>query len=524
MRDILKTLVIKYQGRVTSVVNRNFKLLKWVEENSDKNCVTLRQKIYTSLYQTSILCPCGSGKLRQVKANFAGLAWCGTNGKCSCATEEISKKSMATCKERYGVENVFQNEQIKQRSRKTMLTKYGNISPVKVPILRAKINATMIKKFGVPWAMMANKVKHKSKNSHLKNWGSCYAQSHFTEKTLTILYNPELLKKEILANGFKQTAINLNCHISYLHRLDRDYVLGLSNINTSSYEKDISLFLQSYDINHMTSNKDILKGKELDIYIPSHKLAIEFDGLYWHSELKDKNNYYHKDKTIKCQENNIQLIHIFEDEWITKENICKSIIKGNLGLIINKIGARNCTIEEISSEKSKQFLTANHLQGYTAASINIALLYKNEIVQLMTFKRPRYNKNIQWELIRLATKIDTVIAGGINKIWSYFLNTYNPSSVVSYCDKRWFTGKIYEHLGFKLLVQGKPTYWYTDCKIRWHRSRFTKKKAVKAALLLSSDWNETELNILTEKNITEDILGLTRIWDCGQDTWIWNKI
>ena len=143
----------------------------------------------------------------------------------------------------------------------------------------------------------------------------------------------------------------------------------------------------------------------------------------------------------------------------------------------------------------------------------------------MTFGRPRYNRTVQWELLRLATRSNTQIIGGTQKLWKYFLNKYQPNTVISYCDKRWFTGKIYEILGFVKRTDGKPTYWYTDYVNRYHRSRYTKKLSVKAAMNHpGNQLSESELMLLTENQITKGILGLDRIWDCGQDSWVWKKL
>lgn len=100
----------------------------------------------------------------------------------------------------------------------------------------------------------------------------------------------------------------------------------------------------------------------------------------------------------------------------------------------------------------------------------------------MTFKRARYNKSVEWENIRCCNKMGISIIGGIQKLWKYFLKTYDPQSVISYCDKRWFTGESYKKLGFVLDHTNPPQYSYTNYKNRWHRSSFTKAKCIKKAL------------------------------------------
>ena len=191
---------------------------------------------------------------------------------------------------------------------------------------------------------------------------------------------------------------------------------------------------------------------------------------------------------------------------------------GYLGLNNKKIHARKCTIQELTNNEMKLFLNENHLQGYIPASVNIALIYNNEIVSALTFVKARYNKKIQWELLRLATKINTNISGGIQRLWKHFISTYHPTSIVSYCDLRWFTGKIYSKLGFLKKNTSKPSYWYTNYKIRYHRSAFTKQKCLRLAKAKNP---QLDLIGLTEKKLTRDFLDLHRIWDCGQITWIW---
>jgi len=299
--------------------------------------------------------------------------------------------------------------------------------------------------------------------------------------------------------------------------------LNILHQNFSSAEIEITNWIRSMGLS-ISKDTKICDGKELDILIQSHTLAIEFDGLYWHSERQGKNKNYHLYKTQKCSEQNIQLIHIFEDEWENHQDICKSIIAGYLNQSSVIIPARKCKIVEADSKHIRHFLSNNHLQGPSNSSINLALEYNGEIVMAMTFGKPRYNSIVEWELHRLATKCNTKIIGGANRLWNYFLQNNKPSSVVSYCDRRWFTGTIYKKLNFICKKIGQPTYWYTDYINRFHRSRFTKKNAIKLALLNENNKHSFEqLNQLTEQQIAKDILGLDWIWDCGQDTWIWTK-
>lgn len=130
-----------------------------------------------------------------------------------------------------------------------------------------------------------------------------------------------------------------------------------------------------------------------------------------------------------------------------------------------KIGARKCDVVEISNEEATTFLIQYHRQKAVSAVYNIGLKYNNELIGLMTFGYPRYNLKYQWELLRLCFKSDCRISGGTQKLFQYFIDTYNPHSIVSYCDYNYFTGDIYDKLGFtKIRVSKGSKIWYKDDK------------------------------------------------------------
>ncbi len=240
--------------------------------------------------------------------------------------------------------------------------------------------------------------------------------------------------------------------------------------------------------------------------IPEYNLAIEFNGLYWHSEIyKDKN--YHLNKTQQCEAKKIKLIHIFEDEWLFKKDIVKSRLINILGLTPNKIYARKTIIKEISPKESKEFLDFNHIQGNVNAKIKLGLYYDNELVSIMTFGKGRIimggNSN-QYELLRFCNKLNTTVIGGADKLLKYFIKTYQPKEIISYADRRWSQGDLYEKLGFNFIHNSKPNYFYINQNIREYRFKYRKNILVKEGY----DINKTERDIMLERKIY-------RIYDCG---------
>jgi len=488
LETINNLLKEKPKHAIKMIFNRQ-DLATWVENHCDPNCITNASKVYTAITGEKILCSCGSNKLRTLISIRDGFSFCGRAGVCSSAREAVSKncslayknwdketakeKRRITNKELYGVENI------------------GQISIAKIAHLNTYQNRDRV-------------------------------QEILSQMQTTCLSDKDKFTEMLLQLGRSKMAEKLGVAVTTISRHHNQFGLNIISQFTSTYEFEINDWLRRIGI-ESKKDKTICKPKELDFYIPSHNLAIEFDGLYWHSEAQGKDRNYHINKTKQCREQGIQLIHIFEDEWLNKKAVCKSIISGLLNQTKITIPARKCAIKEVSNREIRSFLDNNHLQSYCNSSKNMVLIYENEIVMAMTFGKPRYNKQIEWELLRLATKIDAHIIGGAQKLWNHFQKTEVPTSVVSYCDRRWFTGKIYEILGFTKKEEAKSTYWYTDYEQRFHRSKFTKKNCVKTAMFLDPALLVEDVSELTENQITKDILGLDRVWDCGQDSWIWEK-
>ena len=272
-----------------------------------------------------------------------------------------------------------------------------------------------------------------------------------------------------------------------------------NNLTSSNKELDLANFIKQYAYIE-TKNRIILNGKELDIYIPALNLAFEFDGTYWHNELfKDKN--YHLNKTEECLKNNIQLIHIFEDEWDFKNAIVKSRILGLLNKN-TKIFARKTICKEISYNESKNFLNENHIQGNCISKYRYGLFFNDELVSVMTFGKSRYSN--EFELLRFCNKLNTNVIGGASKLFKHFLNDHNEiNEIVSYADRRWSKGNVYNKLNFNLISISKPSYFYVINKMRYNRINFQKHKII----------NNTNKNLSEHDIMFND--KIYRIYDCG---------
>jgi hypothetical protein len=279
-------------------------------------------------------------------------------------------------------------------------------------------------------------------------------------------------------------------------------------------ESEIYEFLQSINITDIiTNDRSVISPKEIDFYIPSKNIAIECNGVYWHSELY-KNKNYHLDKTLNLKNKGIRTIHIFDDEWNLQRNIIQSKLKQILNCNLNqKIYARKCKIKQISSKMCSVFLKENHIQGNDNSNIKLGAFYEDTLVSAMTFCKPRIslgyknkNQNGIFELSRFCSNINMNVIGCAGKLLKYFITNYHPKSIITYADLRFtdFEKNIYTTLNFEKISKTEPNYFWCKSGKRHHRFNFTKYKLVKEG----NDPKMTEIQIMHSNKYY-------RIWDCG---------
>ena len=281
---------------------------------------------------------------------------------------------------------------------------------------------------------------------------------------------------------------------------------------------EIKEFIRSfYDGEIKLNVRNLIGSLEVDLYIPEYNFAIEYNGVYSHlyrpdeiSFSKRKDATYHVTKTNLCEEKSIFLLQIFSSSWNDKKEIWKSVIKNKLNNTQEKIYARKCLIKEVSSYDKNIFLENNHLQGKEKSTFKYGLYHNDELVSLITFGKSRYNKNYDWELIRFCNKLNTNVVGGFSKLLNHFRKLHS-GSIISYADRTYSDGNLYEKNNFKLVKTNKPNYYYVkkNSEILIHRSNFVKSKILK--VLNEPSW--TEEQIMFE-------LGYSKIFDCGTKAYI----
>lgn len=438
---------------------------------------------------------------------------------CRCSSKELLEKSRKTKLEKYG-DPYYVN---KEKANKTMVAKYGKIF-------------TNREKFKETWSK-------KSKDEHVlahelskKTRFERYGNENYVNKDMISQRRNEKYINHIIVKfkEFDITYINYkNYNVEFLcnkcankHELNTKFISSRVkyditpcitcqpiNDHVSSGERDVHDFIKSiYNKEIIPNNRE--HGFEIDIYLPELKLGIEFNGDYWHSA-EIKSRMYHYDKANKCDILGIRLIQIFEHEWLLNRELVKSKLRNIISKDTKRLFARKCDVIVINdTDIQRAFLDNNHLQGYCRSKIAIGLAHQNEIVALMCFDRPRVAKKYEWELVRYATNKDLSVVGGGSKLLSYFIKNYNPISIISYADRFWSSGNLYEKIGFIKDGVSLPSYFYLDkvTRAKFHRFSLNKDKLKRMGVLKDTETEDDAITALKK---------YFKIYDCGKIRYVW---
>ena len=396
------------------------------------------------------------------------------------------KKQKQTKKKKYNDEN-YNN---RKKSKETCSLKYGVDNPRKCANYIDKRNKHDLEKYGVPYFTnrekatntMLTKIDSQGLNGYQQNANKI--KKHFLN---TIGVSQHMLmhlnhKEDINDYSFRKLFISggkfdvdkccdyFNAQRSWVYAKKKEFnILEPTKQKQELLQFEIYKFLRDiYNDIILFNSRQIISPLELDIYIPKKKLAIEFNGIYWHSINIGMDKNYHQNKSKMCKEKGIRLIHIYEDEWNDehKREIIKDIVKHalNIPVLENKIFARKCIIKEIQNDEYNAFCNKYHIQGTKQAQIKLGLFYNNKLVQIASFNKSRYDKRYEWEWIRGCPASNNNVIGGTSKLFKYFVRKYSPKSVLCYADFNKFDGKGYKECGFNFDTITIPDKFYFDIK------------------------------------------------------------
>ncbi len=481
--------------------------------------------------------------------------------ECAAANPERKKKIQQTTFNHFGSTNYFTSLEGKTK-RDNWLKKNGVINAFQLESVKQKSNASRKKHFGYEYTMQSPEKRALAKENYKKKTGYDHqfcdpnviakVAAKRQEKIVLGIDEKAVFKQNWRKKRYNQL-VNFGSEVIPMFSFDEyknctritqyttpfkwhcnkcgsDFV-GLLDPNlmarehllarckkchpvlcgTSRPELEMIDFIKMVCKDEIVLNNDrkLIYPLEIDCYIPSKKLAFEFDGMFYHSEIGGrKSKFYHLAKTELCAKIGVKLIHIFEDEWNCKKGIVKSRICNLLGKHEVTLFARKCTVQRVQDKVSRNFLTNNHLQGSIRSKVSYGLFYNGDLISLMTFGRNRFSSKQQWELLRFCNKLGYHIPGAASRLLKHFISDFKPISIVSYADRRWSSGKLYEALGFTLDHFSEPNYWYLAPKTLFRSSRMQFQKSKLSSLLQTFDIELTEIENMRAN-------GYDRIFDCG---------
>ena len=426
--------------------------------------------------------------------------------------EDIKERKKNKSLEKYGVENISQADEVKEKKKQKSLEKFGTEYVLQAPEVREKGKRKNLEKYNVEYDFQAEEVKKKIKEKCLKEYGV-----EWPSQTLKSIENKKktsmerygvpysIMSSEVIEKSKKTNLKNYG--VEYFCQHER-----CIKANHSRISKINKKFQKLLERNNVVSDLEyIIENVGYDLKV-ENKL-IELNPCFTHNVTRGPSFSgkarepisvnYHLNKTLFAKEHGYNCIHVFD--WDDKSKI--------IGMLINKneVQADKCNIKEIDKDEAVNFLNNFHVQGSTEQlEYAYGLFYEDKLVEVMTFGKPRYNKNYEYELLRLCTETGLTVIGGANKLLSYFEEQVKPKSIISYCDLSKFNGEVYEKLGFKLKDQSEPAkHWYNP----------KTKRHITDNLLRQRGFDQLHKANFGKGTSNEELMkehGYVEIYDCGQ--------
>lgn len=300
------------------------------------------------------------------------------------------------------------------------------------------------------------------------------------------------------------------------------------NHMASKGEAQVFRFLQTFT-DAVQRDRTILKPRELDIYLPEHKLALEYCGEFWHSfgdaASEKAGRRKHAEKYLACKEQGIRLITMWESEWLEHNYAVRRLLRNALGKSKGKLMARKCKLEKVTSAQARAFYDRYHPQGGAGSGEHYALLWKGKIVACMRFVHGANDRgagagNRVWTLGRYATRV--TVAGAASRLFKAFVADMKPPVVKSFSDNRFFDGGMYETLGFALEADVAPDYSVWSPKLGIRPKSHYQRRLLPARLQEHGvdEAFDPATDSRTEAEMTY-LMGARRLYDCGKKRWVW---
>lgn len=447
----------------------------------------------------------------------------------------VPEKIKETSNRRYGKESYFQTEEFKEISKASNVASHGYEYPSQNPEIRQKAINTWMQNHGVdnPWksravieSMAIERFEKEAKTNPNEIARRFYRNIIDHGDVAALAFELD----QMIEDGIENSLIGVSNHtgipLSHINNIlvKHPELRSKINFNTrwSSYpERDLISIFENLGVNVIKNDRKLVYPKEIDCYFPDQKVAVEINGVYYHSEYRGgKDSKYHVSKTDICNQQGIRLFHFTDIQLEEKKQIIISMLKNAIGLTENKIFARKTDLKILAGNDCITFFNENHIDGNAKCDFAIGLYLDNELVMCMSIDRPRlgHDQDHDFEIVRLASKLDTNVIGGFEKIWNHFIKEYDPKTVMSYQDRRYggTQSKAYSSV-MKMIRKSDPAWEGINIKTGEikHRLWFTTNRLKE----MFPDSYDEQLTI--KENMINH--GYDRIWNCGQYVWSYIK-
>lgn len=326
------------QRRSIKYISKNFpEFYEYLQANFPGD-ISFAEKLYWWEHKIIAHPACSScGKQLKFKDGFDGYGkYC-----CSkCANSNINKKLQCknTCISKYGVENPSNSDKIKvkistqlkgrplNKTRHTLIKKYGVENPSQLIDHQQKCIATNLKRYGVEWYAKTSEYKQSNTqraNVYIKNKYPNVIDIRFIDG-----------KRVAICKCTDQCSRPCRLRQFYIpiRRLSRSQKCPKKTRSKfTSIEIFVHDILRELGVEFITNTRKIITPKELDVYLPDYKLAIEVNGTYFHST-KFRGKRFHQTKFNLCEAQNIRLLTIWSDDIMRDPGLVKEKIKYCLNL------------------------------------------------------------------------------------------------------------------------------------------------------------------------------------------------
>jgi len=367
---------------------------------------------------------------------------------------EFQKKFVKTNLERFGFENPNQSHVIRQKTIQTNLEKYGIEHTFQAEPVKELIKQTNLERYGVEYPQQSKEVNDKSRKTRFKLFLKMLSEKEWFKEYKPLFTADEYkgVKKNYYKFKHRRCGFRFHCRIEN-GRFPKCPKCYPKNVSTA--EREIQKFIQQYANNVILNSRSVIPPKEIDIYLPDCKLAIEYNGLYWHSTAQGKDSKYHINKSVECWKKKIELIHIFENEWAIKQDAVKSLILENMNKLPYYVDSNDCQIKSVKMRKAMDFIQIHSMYGPIESDYMLGLYHDNHLISLMGLDKYKYE---DYYLIRHYCNYNFV---KINSL-PIFLEYLKDHNLMIHSDLRFTRGQLFVQNEFKYFETIQPRECFLD--------------------------------------------------------------